>query len=322
MAHKITTELTKKFASKIRTLEDKQNDNIGVNAFIPTNNIAIDYIIGRRGLPSGRISHIYGKSGSGKSSLVASIIGAAQAKGIECALIDAENSYDASWSRRFNVDPDSLVLGEPDSLEESFDMTRDIISQFSTGITSPTLVVYDSISALPSTSELEQEDSSSSQAQGIHARIISRELRKTGPLVKNKNVCLLFVSQLRDNPRASWGNTESILGGNALKFHAGLWIKLAAIKTLKVKEEAIGFTIQAQTTKNKFTRPYKVHTFNLYYDTGFNPKEILLDFACEAGLVKSTTGWYEIDGNKYRKEEAAEKLDDSLTETIYQHLGL
>lgn len=322
---KVVKDLDKKYEGHIRTLEDKKDSDAGVLGFVPSDNLAVDYVIGRRGLPIGRIVEIFGKSGSGKSSLIASIIGAAQKKGITCALIDAENSYDPSWARRFSVNTDNLILLEPSTLEQSFDMTREVIKVFrEESSVEPIFVAYDSVSALPTNSELEQEDSSASSASAEHARIISRELRKIGGMVKDQNVCLTFVSQLKDNPRASWGDTESILGGSAIKFHAGLRLKLTKMKTLKDKdkEKALGITSQVTAVKNKFTTPYKVSTFDIYHEEGIRPKEILLDFLVEEGIVKGKMGWYEWEGTKYHKTDMAPLLDDSLFEQVYEKLEI
>lgn len=48
-----------------------------------------------------------------------------------------------------------------------------------------------------------------------------------GKRLVDQNVALLFVSQLKDNPRASYGNTHHKLGGNAIWFHSGLMLEVA-----------------------------------------------------------------------------------------------
>lgn len=322
---KVVKDLDKKFEGHIKTLEAKKDENAGVLGFVPSNNLAIDYVIGRRGIPIGRITELYGKSGAGKSSIVASLIGAAQKAGIISILIDAENSYDPSWARRFHVNTDELMVLEPDSLEDSFDMTRAVIEGFrEADSTAPIFVAYDSVSALPTVAETEKEDSSGSSASAGHARIISEQLRRITGLVKNQTVSLLFVSQLKDNPRATWGDAESILGGSAIKFHAALRLKVTKMKTLKEKDKAVGITIQITAVKNKFTIPYKVHTFDLYYESGFKEKEILLDFLTEdyINIIPEKQGWYDWEGVKLRKEQIVEKLDDTMLEMVYEKLGI
>lgn len=324
LVDKVVSALNKKFGDDcLKTLEDKLSESNALG-FIPSNNVALDYVIGRRGLPAGRVVEIYGKSGSGKSSLVASLLGSAQASGAYAVLIDSENSYSPDWSRRYKVNPESLLLLEPEHIEEAFDYTRAIVESIREQQSStPIFVAFDSVSATPTAAELAQEDSSASAASAEHARIISKELRKLTGLIKDQNICLCFVSQLKDNPRVTWGNTESILGGSAIKFHAALRLKLTHTKYITKDEVKIGQTIQVQATKNKFTMPYKVRTFDLFYEDGFRPKEILLDFLSDdLSMIKEKQGWYEWEGNKIRKDDMVAKLDDSYFDLAYEKLGI
>jgi recombination protein RecA len=300
-----------------------------VKGFVPTGNLAIDWVIGRPGFPLGRISEIAGPFSSGKSSIVAQAIGAAQKQGIVCVLADTEHSYDSSWSTRFGVDPEHLILLQPQHLEALFDEIHFIIEVVKEGKDpTPMFIVADSVSATPASAELEMEDSTGSQARGLHARIISQGLRKLSNLIWNERVALLFISQLKDNPGIMYGTNKSKIGGHAIDFHAGLLLetrKLAQKKGDGETEKIIGQTIQVHSTKNKFVPPFRTRTFDLFFDSGIRPKEIALSFLSDPellGRVKAGGGWYEYGGQKYRKEQLAELLDESIVAEIYQSLGL
>jgi recombination protein RecA len=298
-----------------------------VKGFIPTGNLAVDYVIGKPGIPVGRITEIAGRSGSGKSSLVAKIIGSAQAMGAIGVLIDAEHSYDSSWSRRFGVKPEELIYPEVPHLESVFDQTITIIKEVNKADSDiPIIIAIDSVSASPTAAELEQEDSTASKQAAEHAKIISLGLRKISNLIFDHNVALLFVSQLKDNPRGGYGDTKSKLGGHAIEFHSALMLELVRTAYLKPdpKQPPVGQTIQVKSVKNKFTLPQKVRTFDLYYHDGFRPKEILVDFLADKsiGLIKEKSGWYEFEGSKYRLCDIAEKIDEKLFEVVYDKLNI
>lgn len=301
------------------------------HGFIPTDNLALDWVIGRAGIPLGRVTEIAGKPGSGKSSIVASIIGAAQAHGGIGVIIDSEKSYHPNWSRIHKVNPEELIYLDPPHLEGCFDQACSVIRTIKDiDKTVPVFMAVDSVSANPTASELEQEDSTASKQAAEHARIISAGLRKISKLIWEQNVALLFVSQLKDNPRAlAWGNTASKIGGNAIWFHAALMLEVArtAYKTDKDGDDKkkIGQTIQVKSIKNKFvTDPHRVCTFDLYYEEGFKQREIAVDFMIhkEVGLAKKTGGWYEFEGSKYHKEDLALKVTDEIIEDIYKKLGI
>lgn len=322
---KVISDLNKQFGDGcVKTLENKLDEG-EIHGFIPTNNLALNYVIGRRGLPLGRVSEIAGRPGSGKSSIVASIIGAAQKSGAVCILNDTEHSYSPDWSRRFQVNPETLILLEPPNLEKVFDYTTSAVKQIREEQSEiPVFIAVDSVSASPTSAELEQEDSSASKQRAEHAKIISQGLRKLTNLIWDQNVSLLFVSQLKDNPGGGYGSTKSKLGGSAIEFHSGLQLEVSRTSFKKEKEKTIGITIQVKCIKNKFVPPFRVRTMILYYEEGFKPKEILLDFMADddVGLIKEKMGWYEWEGSKYRSYDIVDKISDDTFELVYEKLGI
>lgn len=296
-----------------------------IKGFIPTNNLALDWVIGRPGFPVGRISEVAGKYGSGKSSIIASTIGNVQRNGGLGILVDAEKSYDPTWGTMHKVIPDELIYLDPPHLEGVFDETIVAIKTIrDSGSEMPIFLAVDSVSAVPTAAEMEVEDSTSSKQSAAHAVIISEGLRRMSKLIHQQNVAVVFVSQLKDNPRASWGKTTSKIGGSAIDFSAGLLLELTRTKYITKNEKKIGQTIQITSRKNKFNfiDPLRVRTVDLYYRDGFRPKEILIDFLVEEGMIKKNGAWYEHDGSKFYKEDLAEKLDDSLFPQIYEKLGI
>jgi recombination protein RecA len=298
-----------------------------IKGFIPTNNLCLDWVIGRPGFPVGRVSEVAGKYGSGKSSFIASTIGNVQRTGGLGILVDAEKSYDPTWGTIHKVIPDELIYLDPPHLQGVFDEVIMVIKKVRESQSDlPIFVAVDSVSAVPTAAELEVEDSTESKQSAAHAVIISEGMRRISTLLHKQNVAIVFVSQLKENPRASWGKTSSKIGGSAIDFSAGLLIELARTGYITQKEKKIGQHIQITSRKNKFNfvDPLRVRVVDLYYREGFRPKEMLLDFMAdkELGLIKKEGSWYEYEGSKFQKTELAEKLDDSLFPVVYEKLGI
>lgn len=299
-----------------------------VRGFIPTGILALDWAIGRPGIPVGRITEIAGPYGSCKSTVIAHTIGAAQKAGMACILIDAEHSYDSSWSRRFGVNPETLILIQPPHLQGLFDRTIaaiKILKEEQSDI--PVFVAVDSVSAVPTAEELEEEDSTSGKQRAAHAKVISEGLRKAGELIWDQNVSLLFVSQLKDNPGVMYGANKSKIGGHAIEFHAGLMIELRRAGQIKNSDGKVtGQTVQVKVIKNKFVPPFRESTFTLDYEKGIGHKEMLIDFLSEPeygiNMIKKSGGWYEFQGAKYHKEDLADKLDESMIQEVYRAMKL
>jgi len=301
-----------------------------VKAFVPTGNLALDWVIGRPGWPLGRISEIAGPYGSGKSTIIARTIGAAQKEGVVCVLIDTEHSYDSTWSQFHGVDPERLILPRPPHLQGVFDYIKLAITKIKeVQSATPVFIAVDSVSGAPSASEVESEDSTEGKQRAEHAKIISEGLRKLSGLIWDQNVALVFVSQLKDNPGIMYGTQKSKIGGHAIEFHAGLMVEARRKGYLKEggKDTTYGQTINVITVKNKFVPPFRTRNFDLYFEEGLRPKEILLDFLTDEGLfnpplIKKAGGWFETQGAKYRAEDIAKMLGDDLMEYAYKELKL
>lgn len=327
LINKVVKSFTDKFGEKSAGTLSSAFTPENVLGFIPTGNLIVDWCIGRRGIPLGRITELSGPYGSGKSSICAATIGAAQKKGIVCVLFDIEHSYSSDWSRLWGVDPEELILAHPQHLQEMFDQVRFTINLIKKEQpTTPIFIVVDSVSATPTAEEIEEEDSTSGKQRGQHARVIGEGLRKIGDLIWNRNTALLFVSQLKDNPGITYGTGKHKLGGHAIEFHAGLMLEVRRQAYLKNKDESVyGQRIEVRAVKNKFVPPFRSRTFDLYYNEGIRPKEMVLDFLSDPALIGMITqrgGWYEYQGAKYRKEDLSKILDDSLLEKTYVDLGI
>lgn len=327
--NKIVKEMEKKFDPGTATTLTGMFTPEKVKGFVPTGNLAVDYVIGRTGIPLGRISEIAGPYSSGKSSMVAAIIGAAQKQGVVCILIDTEHSYESNWSRMYGVDPEHLILIEPKHLEGLFDRLRAVI-----GIirkeedNTPIFIAVDSLSATPTSGELEEEDSTSGKQRAAHAKLIAEGLRKISNEVFNQNVSLLFVSQLKDDPGMMYGANKHKLGGHAVEFHAGLMLEVRRTGYIKVKDVTVGQHVSVTAIKNKFVPPFRKAMFDLYFNEGIRPKEIMVEFLSDEellgdkALIKKSGGWYEYEGSKFRKEDIAEKMSDTLMPDVYRALNI
>lgn len=169
--------LTKEFGDDAAHTLDEAYAPEKVHGFVPTGNLAIDYVIGKPGIPLGRVTEIAGKPGSGKSSIVASTIGAAQKSGAVCVLVDAEHSYDSSWSKIHGVNPEDLIYMEPPHLEAVFDRTVAAIKKIKeVGSNVPVFIAIDSVLAAPAAAELEMEDSTAGKQNAAHAATIRMSL--------------------------------------------------------------------------------------------------------------------------------------------------
>ncbi|HLG25465.1 MAG TPA: ATPase domain-containing protein, partial [Candidatus Gracilibacteria bacterium] len=93
---------------------------------IPTGSISLDLALGG-GVPRGRVIEIFGPESSGKTTLTLHIIAETQKRGGQAAFIDAEHALDPEYARRIGVDLDNLLVAQPDSGEQTLEITESLV---------------------------------------------------------------------------------------------------------------------------------------------------------------------------------------------------
>jgi hypothetical protein len=78
---------------------------------VSTGSFGLDFAIGIGGVPVGRITEIFGKEASGKTTICQQIIANAQQEGKQCAYIDMEHALDLDYVRR-STSKNSISLSQ------------------------------------------------------------------------------------------------------------------------------------------------------------------------------------------------------------------
>ena len=81
---------------------------------ISTGSIGLDLATGIGGIPRGRITEIYGKESSGKTTICLQTIAEAQKLGGKALYIDVEHALDMEYAERLGVNTDKLFVSQPD----------------------------------------------------------------------------------------------------------------------------------------------------------------------------------------------------------------
>ena len=182
---------------------------------ISTGSLGLDVALGVGGLPKGRVVEIYGPESSGKTSLTLHVIAQAQRQGGVCAFIDAEHALDPQFAQMLGVNTDDLYVSQPDTGEQALEFCDTLIRSGGVDV-----VVIDSVAALTPKAEIEGEMGDSHV--GLQARLMSQALRKLTASIKNANVLVIFINQIRSKIGVMYGSPETTTGGNALKFYASV----------------------------------------------------------------------------------------------------
>ena len=275
-------------------------------ANVSTGSLGLDVALGIGGLPYGRICEIYGPESSGKTTLTLSVIAQAQKDGKTCAFIDAEHALDPIYAEKLGVNIDELIVSQPDTGEQALE-----ICDMLTRSGAVDVVVVDSVAALVPKAEIEGEIGDSHV--GLAARMMSQAMRKLTGNIKNNNVLVVFINQIRMKIGVMFGSPETTTGGNALKFYSSVRLDIRRIGAVKDGDEVVGNETRVKVVKNKVAPPFKQAEFQIMYGKGIYRLAEVIDWGVKLNLVEKSGAWYAYKGDKIGqgKSNAAKFLENN-----------
>ncbi len=262
---------------------------------IPTGIIAIDRVI-HGGVPSGKITELYGGWSAGKTRLLLHIIAQTLKLGGWAILIDVERALEAGLCDLVGLDVNhpKFIAVDPDdieTIEEVFTFigqTIDIIRQEDPD--GFLLIGWDSLASTPTKDDLKESEDIGEKvniAGARRAKLVGRGLRKVSSKLYKTHSCLVIVNQLIDRFDVMFGDKTTTPGGKAVKFHASLRMKLTLTKKMRDKktEEQIGNDVKLVIEKSRIGTPFGMIKFEMLVKEPIGEYAGLLDYMLRHGEV-------------------------------------
>lgn len=264
----------------------------------PTKIPAIDFALGAGGIPLGRIIELYGAESSGKTTTCLTCIAACQQHFFEnkkrkgnAAIIDAEHALDPIWAGKIGVDMENLIISQPDSGEEGFNIMERLIDSELVD-----LIVVDSVAALVPMAMLDGEITDANV--GAQARLMSKGLNKIKGKCNKTNTTVIFVNQIREKIGVMFGNPEQTPGGRALKFYSTIRAEVRKGSSIKVNDTIVGFRPTIKMVKNKIAAPFLSGSYDILFGLperphfGIDGLGSLLDLGVEHKILKKNGSFF------------------------------
>jgi len=208
------------------------------------------------GIPTGILVEIAGDSGSGKTGILTELCASVQSMGGATRFADPERRLDKEYAEVTGASIPEDDYFVPDTVTEFFNDYND----WNTVSSVPNLYAGDSLAALSTSMEMEDEDKMGMR----RAKEFSQELRKHCRTFHDKNVLMACTNQIRTGQN----NTKTTPGGNAIPFYASL--RLMCVPTyqnskIEMKKkirgvdqiEIIGVRTQVTCKKNSLDNPFR-----------------------------------------------------------------
>lgn len=258
---------------------------------VSTGILPLDVALGIGGLPRGRITEIYGPEAGGKTTVSLHMIASVQSQGGTAAFIDAEHALDPIYAKRLGVDVDNLLLAQPDTGEQGLDIVETLIRSAAIDI-----VVIDSVAALVPKSEIDGEMGDASV--GLHARMMSKAMRKLAGVISKTDTIAIFINQVREKVGVLYGNPETTTGGRALKFYSSVRLEVRKGEPLKQGTEVVGNRVKIKVAKNKVAPPFRTAEFDLIYGEGYSKISGLIEMGTYFDVVTRSGAFFSYNGVK------------------------
>ena len=305
----------KKPAVELVSLADYGTNKI--HHWISTGIHPLDFIIrpGEGGIPSGKITMIFGEESSGKSTLLAYILKNAQAMAFITLLVDMENTFNEDFASRTGLDPNKLQMlshkdgklrRPPDTIEELEDAIVSYLKDLFAGKfdpkvngkfvekdpMTPVIIGIDSLGALQTDARLKE----GKKMIGDKANALSTFLPRIAGLQRHyPNFTVVLINQIRDNLDMGMfkkGPDYKIPYGRALKHYTSLHIHLENQVGIynEVEKKYTAAIIKAAITKSKVGKPFgRCYVYNRFAKGLDNAKSSLM-FLADNGVIKKDDG--------------------------------
>ncbi len=249
--------------------------------------LGLDLALGCGGYPKGRMVEIFGPEASGKTTLALHALASVQKQGGTAAFIDAEHAMDPRYASNLGVDMGALIVSQPDSGEQALEISEILVRSGAVD-----LVVVDSVAAL--VPQVELDGSVADTQVGLHARLMSKAMRRLATCVSRSKAIIIFINQVRQKIGVTFGSRETTTGGAALRYYASLRIDIRRIGSIQSGDKSIGSRTRIRVVKNKLAPPFQSLEVEIIYGEGISPLRNLVDLGERYGVLERSGSWYSL----------------------------
>ncbi len=289
-------DLQKKYgATAVMKLTDNPREDVPA---VSTGVLSLDLALGIGGFPVGRMIELFGPEMSGKTSMALFHLAEHQKAYTDkfVAFIDMEHTFDQGLAVAYGIQPDRLIISQPNSAEEALNIAFSLVESDAVSC-----VVIDSVSSLVPEAEVQEDIGKPTIA--LQARLMSQACRKLAPVLDEHQASIVFINQIRTDI-SRYGSPVVTSGGKALKFYSSVRVEVRSGEPITEKGVRIGHKVMCKVVKNKCAPPFRICTFNLLYGKGVDRVKELVDICIRANVIAQGGAWLSVvvDGTEFKAQ--------------------
>lgn len=226
--------------------------------FISSGFAELDALTG--GFPRGLITHIYGKYGVGKTTIMLRVAASLSRGNLDVLYFDVEAGAPVPRLKGLGINPDHFHLESDMFIEDLSDKLLSALGHYDA-------IIVDSLAALSFRSEAEGDFGDYNV--GRKGMLLSKLMRLVPPRLHGTKTALIFTNQLRDSI-GSYGPPTYTPGGDALKYASSLSIQLSTTKAARFQSggHVAGQKVTARVDKSRVSPPFRTAEFKLWFEEG------------------------------------------------------
>jgi recombination protein RecA len=266
--------------------------------FLPTGCTTLNCALGG-GWVFGRMANIVGDKSTAKTGLAIEACAnfVRMFPGEIARYREAEGAFEEGYGGAMGMPTEQVRFWRDDYPDRLFETIEDLFEDLdavldATG-NSPSLYIVDSLDALSDREELARpisnRNTEGDKEKGSSGSYNLGKQRKLGELfrrlvrrIEASRMCLLIISQVRDNIGVSFGEKHKRTGGKSMDFYASHTLWLSHLETVKRKvkgvERAVGIRIKARCKKNKVGLPFRESEFEYLFGYGIDDLGAMLEW--------------------------------------------
>lgn len=273
--------------------------------YLSTGVLAIDAAIGgpRPGIPSARLTEIFGPENIGKTTFLAGLIAQCQRDGGLPITVDSEHKMDLRRMAELGVNLSKMPFEQVTDIEAVFDVLKywGPKARESLGPDVPILFSWDSVAGTPTAAEFKAKSGQKFQAEA--AKVLKQMFRACAQIIAQNQIIFVVTNQVYSKMGGNtfYGPDTETYGGGAIKYHATIRLGLSFRGQLKPpgaaeddKVPPVGQIVEAKIIKNQIAPPWRWRKYALRYHGGIDNVWSLFEELSPKGIIEQNGSWYRL----------------------------